>query len=118
VCGIGNRKGELVKEEIDRREAEAYPGSVALVRRLREQGIRAAVVSSSNNCEHVLRATGIHDLFEARVDGLVASQLQLPGKPAPDTFLEADQLLGVRPARAILVEDALAGVAAGRAGGG
>src|SRR5215831_9987865 len=78
VCGLGNRKDELVKEAIDRGEVEAYPGSVALVRRLREQGIRTAVVSSSNNCEQVLRAAGMLDLFEARVDGLVASQLQLP----------------------------------------
>ncbi len=117
VCGLGNRKDELVKAAIDRGEVEAYPGSVALVRRLREQGIRTAVVSSSNNCEQVLRAAGILDLFEARVDGLVASQLQLPGKPAPDTFLMAAQMLGVRPARAVVVEDAIAGVQAGRAGG-
>jgi beta-phosphoglucomutase family hydrolase len=117
VCGLGNRKDELVKAAIDRGEVDPYPGSVALVRRLREQGIRTAVVSSSNNCEQVLRAAGILDLFEARVDGLVASQLRLPGKPAPDTFLKAAQLLGVRPARAVVVEDALAGVAAGRAGG-
>jgi beta-phosphoglucomutase family hydrolase len=117
VCGLGNRKDELVHQAIGRGEVEAYPGSVALVRRLREQGIRTAVVSSSNNCEQVLRVTGILDLFEARVDGLVASQLHLPGKPAPDTFLKAAQMLGVRPARAAVVEDALAGVEAGRAGG-
>lgn len=117
VCGLGNRKDELVKAAIDRGEVEAYPGSVALVQRLREQGIRTGVVSSSNNCEQVLQAAGILDLFEVRVDGLVASELQLPGKPAPDTFLMAAQLLGVRPARAVVVEDAIAGVAAGRAGG-
>jgi beta-phosphoglucomutase family hydrolase len=117
VCGLGNRKDELVKAAIDRGEVEPYPGSVALVRRLRERGIRTAVVSSSNNCEQVLRAAGILDLFEARVDGLVASQLQLRGKPAPDTFLKAAVLLGVPPARAVVVEDAIAGVTAGRAGG-
>jgi beta-phosphoglucomutase family hydrolase len=117
VCGLGNRKDELVKAAIDEGEVESYPGSIALVRWLREQGIRTAVVSSSNNCEHVLRATGILDLFEVRVDGLVASNLHLPGKPAPDTFLEAARRLGVSPARAVVVEDALAGVQAGRAGG-
>lgn len=117
VCGLGNRKDELVKAAIERGEVEPYPGSVALVRWLREQGIRTAVVSSSNNCEQVLRAAGILDLFEVRVDGLVASKLGLPGKPAPDTFLEAAQRLGVSPARAVVVEDALAGVQAGRAGG-
>jgi beta-phosphoglucomutase family hydrolase len=117
VCGLGNRKDELVKEAIDHGEVESYPGSVALVRRLREHGIRTGVVSSSNNCENVLRAAGILDLFEVRVDGLVASELGLPGKPAPDTFLEAARMLSVSRARAVVVEDALAGVQAGRAGG-
>jgi beta-phosphoglucomutase family hydrolase len=117
VCGLGNRKDELVKAAIDQGEVESYPGSVELVRWLREQGIRTAVVSSSNNCENVLRAAGILDLFEVRVDGLVAHKLGLPGKPAPDTFLEAARMLGVSPARAVVVEDALAGVQAGRAGG-
>jgi beta-phosphoglucomutase family hydrolase len=117
VCGLGNRKDELVKAAIARGDVESYPGSVALVRRLREQGIRTAVVSSSNNCEQVLRAAGILDLFEVRVDGVVASTLGLPGKPAPDTFLEAARILGVSPTRAVVVEDALSGVEAGRAGG-
>jgi beta-phosphoglucomutase-like phosphatase (HAD superfamily) len=89
-----------VKAAIDRGEVEAYPGSVALVRRLREQGIRTGVVSSSNNCEQVLRAAGILDLFEVRVDGRVASQLQLPGKPAPDTFLKAQETRAQRVGRA------------------
>jgi beta-phosphoglucomutase family hydrolase len=117
VCGLGNCKDELVKAAIDRGEVEPYPGSVALVRRLREQGIRTAVVSSSNNCEEVLRAAGMLDLFDTRVDGVVASTLHLRGKPAPDTFLEAARELGVSPARAVVVEDAIAGVQAGRAGG-
>src|SRR6516162_9525436 len=117
VCGLGNRKDELVKAAIAQGKVESYPGSVALVRRLREQGIRTAVVSSSNNCEQVLRAAGILDLFEVRVDGVVASKLGLPGKPAPDTFLEAARRLGVSPGRAVAVEDAIAGVRAGRAGG-
>src|SRR5262249_48949862 len=99
VCGLGNRKDELVKTAIDQGEFESYPGSVALVRWIREQGIRTGVVSSSNNCENVLRAAGIIDLFEVRVDGLVASELGLPGKPAPDTFLEAARMLSVSPAR-------------------
>jgi beta-phosphoglucomutase family hydrolase len=116
VCGLGNRKDEMVKAAIDAGEVEPYPGSVALVRRLREQGIHTAVVSSSNNCENVLRAAGMLDLFEVRVDGLVATELGLPGKPAPDTFLEAARRLGVSPARAVAVEDAISGVRAGRAG--
>jgi HAD superfamily hydrolase (TIGR01509 family) len=117
ICGLGNRKDELVKAAIDRGEVEAYPGSVALVQQLRAQGIRTAVVSSSNNCEHMLHAVGILDLFDVRVDGLVASRLKLPGKPAPDTFLQAAAMLNIQPARAVVVEDAIAGVQAGRAGG-
>jgi beta-phosphoglucomutase family hydrolase len=117
VCGLGNRKDELVKAALAQGDVESYPGSVALVRRLREQGIRTAVVSSSNNCEQVLRAAGILDLFEVRVDGVVASELGLPGKPAPDTFLEAARMLGVSPVRAVVVEDAIAGIQAARAGG-
>ncbi|HEY1378601.1 MAG TPA: beta-phosphoglucomutase family hydrolase [Gemmataceae bacterium] len=117
VCGLGNRKDELVKAAIAQGKVESYPDSVALVRRLLEQEIRTAVVSASNNCEEVLRAAGILDLFEVRVDGVVASQLGLPGKPAPDTFLEAARGLGVIPARAVVVEDAIAGIQAARAGG-
>jgi beta-phosphoglucomutase family hydrolase len=117
VCGLGNRKDEMVKAAIDGGEVEPYPGSVALVRRLRDRGMRTAVVSSSNNCEEVLRAAGILDLFDARVDGVVASKLKLPGKPAPETFLKAAEMLGASPARAVVVEDAIAGVQAGRAGG-
>jgi beta-phosphoglucomutase family hydrolase len=116
VCGLGNRKDRLVKAAIDRGEAESYPGSVAILHRLRKQGIRTAVVSSSNNCEDVLRATGIYDLFDVHVDGHVATRLHLPGKPAPDTFLKAAELLGVSPDRAVVVEDAIVGVQAGRAG--
>ena len=86
---------------------------------LRREKVTATsgAVSSSNNCAQVLQATGIFDLFEVRVDGLVAHKLSLRGKPAPDTFLEAARMLGVSPARAVVVEDALAGVQAGRAGG-
>ena len=117
VCGLGNRKDVLVKAAIDEGKVESYPGSVAFVRQIREQGIRTAVVSSSNNCEQVLRAVNLLDQFEVRVDGLVAHQLGLAGKPAPDTFLEAARMLGLSPSRAVVVEDALSGVQAGRAGG-
>jgi beta-phosphoglucomutase family hydrolase len=117
VCGLGNRKDELVKTAIDQGKVESYPGSVTLVHWLRQQGIRTGVVSSSNNCTQVLQAAGIFDMFDVQVDGLVASKLGLPGKPAPDTFLEAARMLGINPPRAVVVEDALAGVQSGRAGG-
>src|SRR5262245_51329581 len=94
----------------------AFPGSVQWVRYLRSAGVRTAVVSSSANCDDVLRAAGIAGLFELTVDGRDVASLGLRGKPAPDGFLEAARRLGVAPHRAVVVEDALAGVAAGRAG--
>ena len=95
---------------------EAYPGSVTYVKAARDAGLRRAVVSSSANCRAVLEAAGILDLFEARVDGVLAEHEHLAGKPAPDTFLAGARLLGVEPTAAAVFEDALAGVAAGRAG--
>jgi beta-phosphoglucomutase family hydrolase len=116
VCGLGNRKDELVKQAIAAGKVEAYPGSVALLRKLREIKVLMAVVSSSNNCEEVLEAAGIADFFAARVDGIVGTEKNLHGKPAPDTFLHAAHTLDVPPKSAVVVEDALAGVEAGRAG--
>ena len=96
---------------------EVYQSSVALVRALRAAGKTTGVVSSSANCAAVLRAAGIEDLFDVRVDGKIAAELGLPGKPAPDTFLEAARRLGVPAERAVVVEDAISGVQAGRNGG-
>ena len=96
---------------------EAYEGSVRYVRAARDAGLRRAVVSSSANCRDVLVAAGIEDLFEVRIDGVVAKQEHLRGKPAPDTFLAGARALGLEPTEAAVFEDALAGVAAGRAGG-
>lgn len=117
VCGIGNRKNELVAEAIRPETIEVYPGSIELVRQARKAGQKTALVSSSANAEAVLAAAGIDDLFDLRVDGVVAAERKLPGKPAPDTFLEAARGLGVEPARAVVFEDAIAGVQAGKAGG-
>lgn len=117
VCGIGNFKNDMVNEAIESEGVEVFEGSVRLVKRLQEIGIRTAVVSASRNCRTVLKAAGIEDLFEVRVDGVVAEEMKLSGKPAPDTFLKAADLLGVEPARAVVVEDAVSGVQAGRAGG-
>ena len=116
VNGVGNRKNQLVQELIRRDGVEVYPGSVAYLRQVREAGLATAVVSSSANTAEVLHVTGLTDRFDVRVDGVVARQLSLPGKPAPDTFLRAARELSVDPAHAAVFEDALAGVAAGRAG--
>lgn len=117
ITGLGNFKDAMVKEIIATEGVEVYEGSVSLVRHVREQGIKTAVVSASKNCRAALHAAGIEDLFAIRVDGEVADRLKLPGKPAPDTFLEAAKELGVEPKRAVVVEDAISGVQAGRDGG-
>jgi beta-phosphoglucomutase family hydrolase len=116
VNGLGNRKNVLLLEMIRTQGVEPYEGSVRYVRAARDAGLRRAVVSSSANCEDVLVAAGIDDLFEARIDGVVARREQLRGKPAPDTFLAGAKALGLAPADAVVYEDALAGVEAGRAG--
>ena len=116
IDGLGNRKNELVLRMIREQGVEAYEGSVRFVKSARDAGLRRAVVSSSTNCHDVLAAAGIEELFEARIDGVVAEREHLRGKPQPDTFLAGARAVGVEPAEAAVFEDALAGVAAGRAG--
>ncbi|MGW2706046.1 HAD family hydrolase [Streptomyces sp. NPDC001340] len=116
VNGLGKRKNDLVLRRIREDGVEPYEGSVRFVHAAREAGLRCAVVSSSANCRDVLAAAGIEDLFEQRIDGVVAHERHLRGKPAPDTYLEAARVLGTDPDAAAVFEDALAGVEAGRAG--
>jgi beta-phosphoglucomutase family hydrolase len=116
IHGLGTRKNDLVLELIRQQGVEPYEGSVRFVHAARDQGLRRAVVSSSTNCQDVLVAAGIDDLFEERVDGTVAEREHLAGKPAPDTFLAGARRLGAQPSEAAVFEDALAGVEAGRAG--
>jgi beta-phosphoglucomutase family hydrolase len=116
VHGLSNAKNQLLLARLREQGVEAYPGSIRFVREARDAGLGTAVVSSSANACDVLAAAGIEDLFDERVDGVVASRRKLVGKPAPDTFLAAADLLGVEPAQAAVFEDALAGVEAGRAG--
>jgi beta-phosphoglucomutase family hydrolase len=116
VAGLGNRKNELVLALIKRDGVQPYDGSVRYAKAARQAGLRTAVVSASANCHDVLIAAGIADLFEARIDGVVAERDHLHGKPAPDTFLAGAKALGVEPREAVVFEDAQAGVAAGRAG--
>ncbi len=116
VDGLGNRKNEIVLAMIRKDGVQAYDGSVRYVNAVREAGLGRAVVSSSTNCRDVLIAAGIEDLFEQRIDGVVAEREHLKGKPAPDTFLAGARALGVEPSAGAVFEDALAGVVAGRAG--
>ena len=117
IYGLGTAKNQIVLRKIREGGVEAFPGSVRFVEAARAAGLRRAVVSSSENCAAVLDAAGIADLFEVRVDGTTIARDHLVGKPAPDTYVAAARALGVAPARAVVFEDALAGVEAGRAGG-
>jgi beta-phosphoglucomutase family hydrolase len=116
VYGLSSRKNAIVLQRIRDDGVQAYDGSVRYVQAARDAGLRTAVVSSSANCRDVLIAAGIEDLFEARIDGVVAEREHLRGKPEPDTFLAGARALGLEPAQGAVFEDALAGVAAGRAG--
>jgi beta-phosphoglucomutase family hydrolase len=116
VYGLSNRKNMLVQAIMDREGVEVFPGSVRYVQAVRDAGLHRAVVSSSANTARVLNAAGVAELFEARIDGEVAQRRHLAGKPAPDMYLAGAEALGLKPSEAAVFEDALAGVAAGRAG--
>lgn len=116
ICGLGNRKNEIFLEMLAQETVEAYPDTVEQIVWWREQGVKTAVISSSRNCEAVLKAAGLTALFDVKVDGVDSQRLGLRGKPDPDIFWQAARQLGVKPEQTIVVEDAIAGIEAGRAG--
>ena len=116
VHGLGNRKNDLVNRAIAEVGVEPYVGTVQFIDQLRRDGFKIGVVTSSQNCDAVLRAAKLDNLFEVRVDGNTIEAERLGGKPAPDTFLMAARLLGVEPKRTVVVEDAISGVEAGSNG--
>jgi beta-phosphoglucomutase family hydrolase len=116
VRDLALRKDEILLQLLRHERVETYDGSVRYVRAAREAGLRTAVVSSSKHSQQVLVSAGIADLFDARIDGVIAEEEHLAGKPAPVTYLAAAHAVGVDPAQAAVFEDALAGVEAGRAG--
>jgi beta-phosphoglucomutase family hydrolase len=116
VDGLGNRKNDLVNKIIEEKGVEPYEGSVEFIRQLRHQEFKIAVVTSSQNCTAVLKAAKLDHFFDIQVDGNVIHTEHLAGKPAPDSYLMAAKLLAVEPTRAIVIEDALSGVEAGRNG--
>ncbi|MER5505404.1 beta-phosphoglucomutase family hydrolase [Streptomyces sp. NPDC002766] len=116
VNGVGNRKNVLLLERIRTQGVEAYDGTLRYIEAARKLGLRTAIVSSSANTLDVLRSIDAERLFDVRIDGVVAAERGLPGKPRPDTFLAAARDLGVEPKRAAVFEDALAGMDAGRSG--
>ena len=117
LYGMGNKKDAYFKAAMRETGVEVYPATVDFLRLAKRAGLKIAVVSSSHHCADILEAVGLTSLFDIRVDGHEIDRLRLPGKPAPDSFLEAAGRLGVRPQRAVVIEDALAGVQAGHAGG-
>lgn len=117
VAGVANRKNERLLQRLRTDGVRAFDGSVRYVEAVRAGGLGAAVVTASANCQAVLDAAGISGLFDVQIDGAVAAREHLAGKPAPDTYLAAAAALGVEPTAAAVFEDALAGVAAGCAGG-
>jgi beta-phosphoglucomutase family hydrolase/Cof subfamily protein (haloacid dehalogenase superfamily) len=116
VAEVARRKDDLLVDLLHHERVATFDSSVSYVREVRKAGLRTAVVSASKHCAEVLESCDIADLFDVRVDGVVAANAHLAGKPAPDTFLAAAEALGVDPAEAVVFEDALAGVEAGRAG--
>jgi beta-phosphoglucomutase family hydrolase len=116
IQGVGNNKNERVLKLIHEQGVDAYEGSVRYVQAAKQAGLKRAVVSSSTNTHEVLAAAKLADLFDTVIDGTVAHRDHLHGKPAPDTFLAGAKALGVEPDHAVVFEDALAGVQAGRAG--
>jgi alpha,alpha-trehalase len=117
VAGLGNRKDEYFLSSLRQDGVRPYHTTVDFVHRLEAAGVRTAVISASRNMTQVLAGAGLADLFAVRVDGIIADELKIPGKPDPAVFLEAASRLGVEPGRTAIVEDALAGAQAGRAGG-
>jgi beta-phosphoglucomutase family hydrolase len=116
VRGLGNRKNDLVNDILEEQGVQAYAGSVRFIDQVCREGFKVAVVTSSENCTTVLRSARLDSFFKVLVDGNMIRDQQLAGKPAPDTFLMAAKLLGVEPTRTIVIEDAIAGVQAGRNG--
>jgi beta-phosphoglucomutase family hydrolase len=117
ICSLGNKKNIIFNDLINREGVEVYESTIDLIHRLRSFGIHTAIVTSSKNCNTVLKAAGIERLFDAKVDGLDSERLNLAGKPDPDIFIHAARSMGVNPKRAVVVEDAIAGVQAGKRGG-
>jgi beta-phosphoglucomutase family hydrolase len=117
IHGLAKRKDALFQRRLQLDGVKVFTSTVQLIRVLRKRGVKTAVVTSSHNGREVLAAAGIEDLFDVRVDGMDAEALGLAGKPAPDPFLKCAELLGVAPARAVVIEDAVSGVEAGRRGG-
>ena len=117
ISGIGNRKNTLITQAIATEGVQTFPETITYLKAVRAAGLATAVVTASANGQAVLAAAGLQDLLDGRIDGRIAASENLPGKPAPDTFWAGARLLGVEPEHSVVIEDAVSGVQAGRAGG-
>ncbi len=116
VYGLGNLKNQYFLDDLKKKGPKVYQSTVDLIKRLRTAGLKTAIISSSKNCAEILETVDLMDRFDVRVDGVISEKLGIAGKPEPDIFLAAAQQLSVSPARAVVIEDAISGVQAGRAG--
>lgn len=116
VCALGNRKNKYYNEMLRTAVPVVFETSIDMIRALSDDGKSVAIVSSSTNCEAILTAVGIQHLFKAKMDGKSAAERKIAGKPMPDTFLEVARVLGVSPDKAVVIDDTVSGVQAGRAG--
>lgn len=116
IHGLSTLKNQYFLEYLDKKGPKVYTSTVNLIRILKQHGLKTAIISSSKNCAEIIETVNLEPLFDVRVDGVISEELGIQGKPAPDIFLEAAKQLNVTPKRAVVVEDAISGVQAGRAG--
>jgi alpha,alpha-trehalase len=117
IHALGNLKNDYFLEKVKKDGVEVYQSTLEFIRKLKAQGIKTGIISSSKNCALILDSAGLAEMFEVRVDGVDLIKLNIPGKPAPDMFLEAARQLGAEPSRTVIIEDAVSGVEAAKAGG-
>ena len=117
VHGLGHRKNEIFRALVEEKGAHVYEDALMMLERWKNENVKLAIISSSRNCRHIIESAGIAALFDSRVDGETMAEQDLPGKPSPDIFLVACELLGVDPKDAVILEDSIAGIEAGKKGG-
>lgn len=115
LWGLGTKKNEIFLQYLEEKGINPYPTTVALIHALKNNCVKVAIISSSKNSKHVLQGAGVLELFDVRIDGVYSEKHNIPGKPAPDIFVEAAEQLGVETDRCIVVEDAISGVQAAKA---
>lgn len=117
IHGLGHRKNEIFRNLVEEKGAHVYEDALAMLKKWKNENVKLAIISSSRNCRHIIESAGVSEYFDSRVDGVTLAEEDLRGKPQPDIFLRACELLGVEPNETIVLEDSIAGVEAGKKGG-